>query len=121
MNKNTLLKKYNGKIKTQTEIGLLRESDFKEIVITNEYSSKRLQKVLDNCTTRRKNEDGDFVGKFDKKLYRSMLVLETCEFDGRKLTRAEVERLESSFLSDLYVLASKEEDIPEKQQEKPED
>ena len=110
MKKDALLKKYKGKITTKKEDGLIRESDFKEIVVTDEYSAKRLQNVITKCTIRKPDEKGEMVSIVDNKLYQSMLVLETCEFDGKKLTRVEVEKLESSFLSDLFNLASPDEE-----------
>jgi len=106
MNRDTLLKKYGDKIKLKKEAGLLRETDFKEITITDEFSGKTNSSILKSATVRKKNLDGDWEESFNSVEYQMRKIMELVEFDGKKLPRAEVERLESSFLTDLLTLAS---------------
>jgi hypothetical protein len=122
MTKDALLKKYGSKIKIVKEPGLLRESDFQEIVITDEFSAKKNNTIISNATIRKKNKEGEFEETFDSKQYQICLVMENVRFDGRKLTRAEAERLESRFLLELFTIAvdsETPEELSEISEEKP--
>jgi len=99
-----LLKKYGDKITFKKVENLLRESDFETIELMPEYDARTLRNIQRQCTVRKKDEQGEWVEIFDKDQYNTVMILNLARFDGRALTREEVDRLESSFLIDLVKL-----------------
>jgi len=106
-----LINKYKGKISFKKSENLIKESDFKSIELTQEYDARTLRNIQRQCTVRKKDEAGEWVENFDKDQYNTVMILNLCKFDGRQLTRDEVDRLESGFLIDLVKLLTAQEAV----------
>lgn len=99
-----LLKKYGSKISFKKSENLIREEHFKSIEITVEYDARTLRNIQRQCTTRKKDESGEWFESFDKDQYNTVMVMNLVKFDGKALTREEIDRMESGFLIDLVKL-----------------
>jgi len=106
-----LLKKYGQKISFKKSENLIKEKDFNSIELTQEYDARTLRNIQRQCTVRKKDETGEWVESFDKDQYNTVMILNLCKFDGRQLTRDEIDRLESSFMIDLVKLLAAQEAV----------
>ena len=102
--KNTLLKKYGDKLKFTKEAALINADKFKSIVILEEFGAQTLKSILKSSYVKKIGKNGEDEKEFDSVSNQMAMVQHCVEFDGKKLTRAEITRLESSFFNDLVLM-----------------
>ena len=102
--RNTLLEKYGNKIKFTKEPALIGAEKFESIVIIEEFGASTLKAITRASFIKRPGKNGEETREYDNVENQMAMVQHCVEFDGKKLTRAEITRLESSFFNDLVLM-----------------